>query len=222
MTPYKTFLFDLDGTLIDHFTAIHRSHSHTMRQLGLPAPTLEQVRSAVGGGLELAITKLVGPARLAEALPIYRTYWDATMLDDVVLLPGAHELLAMLHARGAKLAVFTNKLGSSSRLICAHLGIASLLDGIFGAQDTPWLKPQREFAAHALARLGAEPATTLLIGDSPFDVQAARNGGFACWVVTTGTHTADELGAAGADAIFSDLAAVGSRLAATAFDPAKK
>jgi phosphoglycolate phosphatase len=205
MARFDTFLFDLDGTLIDHFGAIHRSHSHTMRELGLPAPTLAEVRAAVGGGLELAIQKLVGPSRLAEALPIYRAYWDATMLDDVTLMPGARELLATLHIRGAKLAVFTNKVGGSSRLICDHLGIASLLSGIFGAKDTAWLKPQPEFAAYVLAQLSTTPAAALLVGDSPYDVQAAHNGGFPCWCVTTGTHSAGELHAAGADAVFASL-----------------
>eukprot|EP01041_Mallomonas_annulata_P034661 gene34661-57477_t len=128
---FDLILFDLDGTLIDHFAAIHRSHSHTLRQLGLPAPTLAQVRAAVGGGLEHAIAQLIGPARVPEALPIYRAYWDATMLDDVVLLPGALELLQSLHSRGTKLAVFTNKAGPSSRLICAHLGLAPFLHGNF-------------------------------------------------------------------------------------------
>ena len=115
MPRFATLLFDLDGTLIDHFAAIHRSHSHTLRQLGLPAPTLAQVRAAVGGGLQNALAQLAGPARVAAALPIYRAYWDATMLDDVLLLPGARELLHTLHTRGTTLAVFTNKLGTSSR-----------------------------------------------------------------------------------------------------------
>lgn len=212
MPRFSTVLFDLDGTLIDHFTAIHRSHSHTMTRLGLPAPTLAQVRSAVGGGLENAIAKLSGPARVAEALPIYRAYWDATMLDDVVLLPGAIEILTALRARGVKTAMFTNKLGFSSRRICDHLGLTSLLDANFGAADTPYLKPQPEFAAHALAQLGAAPASTLLVGDSPFDIAAAHNAGFPCWVVTTGTHSADELRADHADAVFPDLAALGAAL----------
>ena len=214
MPRFSTVLFDLDGTLIDHFTAIHRSHRHTLVQLGLPAPTLAQVRAAVGGGLEQAIATLAGPARVAEALPLYRAYWDATMLDDVLLLPGARELLHTLRARGTRLAVFTNKLGSSSRLICAHLGLAPFLDGNFGAKDTPWLKPQPEFAAHVLTQLAATPATTLLVGDSPFDIAAAHHAGFPCWCVTTGTHTAAELHAARADAVFDGLPALGAALEA--------
>ncbi len=212
MSAYATFLFDLDGTLIDHFAAIHRAHTHTMTQLGLPPPTLEQVRRAVGAGVEVAIERLVGPARLAAAIPIYHEFWQRTMLENVALMPGARALLAALHARGAKLGVFTNKLGSSSRAVCDHLGITPLLEAVVGAKDTPWLKPQPEFAAHILKLLGATPATTLLFGDSPYDVQAAHNGGFPCWAVTTGTHTADELRHAGADRVFPDLLAAAREL----------
>ena len=205
MPDFKTFLFDLDGTLVDHFAAIHRCHSHTMQKLGLPPPTFEQVHNAVGGGLELAIRRLVGPDRVAEALAIYRPYWDATMLDDVELLPGARELLEQLHARGAKLAVLTNKHGPSSRLICEHLKIAPLLSGIFGATDTPWLKPQIEFTQHALSQLDATAAETLLIGDSTWDVETGRNAGFPVWCVTTGTHTADQLRTAAPAQVFPNL-----------------
>jgi phosphoglycolate phosphatase len=212
MARFTTFLFDLDGTLLDHFAAIHRSHTHTMTTLGLPPPTRGQVHRSIGGGLELAIERLVGRDRLAAALPIYREYWDRTMLDDVALMPGARELVAALHARGAKLGVFTNKLGTSSRLICDHLGVTPFFHAIVGAKDTPWLKPQPEFAAHVLGQLGATAASALLVGDSTYDVQAAHNGGFPCWAVTTGTHDADELRAARADAIFPDLFALRAAL----------
>ncbi len=205
MPTFTTFLFDLDGTLIDHFDAIHRAHTHTMTQLGLPPPTMAQVRRAVGGGVEVAIERLVGREKLAAAIPIYREFWERTMLDGVELLPGARDLLEALHARGAKLGVFTNKLGTSSRILCAHLKLTPLLGAIVGAKDTPWLKPQPEFAQHILAKLGATPSGALLVGDSPYDVQAARNGGFPCWAVTTGTHHAPELREAGAEKIFPDL-----------------
>ena len=205
-------LFDLDGTLIDHFKAIHRCHAHTMKQLGLPEPTLDQVCATVGGGVELAVERLVGPQLKPAALAIYRPYWDATMLDDVELLPGARELLALLRSRGVRTAVFTNKQGPSSRLVCTHLGLADLLDGNFGATDTPWLKPDPQFARHVLTVLGARAAETLLVGDSPYDFQAARNAGLAFIGVTTGTHTAAELQAAGADRVCAGLFAVAQEL----------
>ena len=117
-----------------------------------------------------------------------------------------------LHARGVKLAVFTNKQAEAARRICAHLGVTPILDGVFGAGDTPWLKPQREFTAHVLATLGARADSTLLVGDSPFDVETAHNGGFPCWAVTTGTHDEAQLRAAGADRIFPNLTALGAAL----------
>jgi HAD superfamily hydrolase (TIGR01509 family) len=209
---FRSFLFDLDGTLIDHFAAIHRSYAHTLPQLGLPAPTLAHVRNAVGGGLENALLNFIKPEQVPRAVKIYRAYWDASMLDDVVALPGALALLADLHARGMQLAVFTNKLGTSSRLICAHLGFSPYLSLTLGAQDTAWLKPDPAFTAHALTQLKADPAATLLVGDSPFDVQAAINAGFPCWAVTTGTHTAEQLQAAGAARIFDGLPAVAAAL----------
>ncbi|HEY0945021.1 MAG TPA: HAD family hydrolase [Opitutaceae bacterium] len=209
---FRTVLFDLDGTLIDHLPAIHRSYCHTLPQLGLPAPSYAQVKRAIGGGLENAMRTFVPESRLAEALAIYRPYWDETMLDGATLMPGARELLAALRDRGVVCAVFTNKHGPSSRRICEHLGIAPLLSGNFGAHDTPWLKPDPQFAAHALRELGGTPATTLLVGDSPFDVQAGHNGGFPVWAVTTGTHTAEELRSARAEAVYPGLSEVGAAL----------
>lgn len=201
-----TVLFDLDGTLVDHLRAIHRSYCHTLPQLGYPAPTFERVKQAIGGGLENAMRKFIPEERLEEALALYRPYWDRTMLDDPELMPGAHALLQELNVRGVTCGVFSNKHGPSSRRVCEHLGLGPLLKGIFGAKDTPWIKPQPEFAAHALTALGATADSTMLVGDSPFDVQASRNAHFAaCWCVTTGTHAAHELQAAGADAIFPNL-----------------
>ena len=205
---FQTVLFDLDGTLLDHLPAIHRCYAHTLPQLGLPAPTREQVRRAIGGGLENAMLRFVPAADLPRALDLFRAYWDQTMLDGVELMPGARELLGALHAGGATLAVLTNKHGPSSRRICQHLGIDQLLEGVFGAGDTPWLKPDPQLTAQVLATLQAEADTTCLVGDSPFDAETARRGGIQGFLVTTGTHSAEELRAAGADQVFPGLPAL--------------
>lgn len=206
---FRTVLFDLDGTLLDHLPAIHRSYVHTLPQLGLPAPTYDQVKRAIGGGLENAMLKFVPEARLPEALAIYRPFWDATMLTGADPMPGAMALLERLTAAGVTCAVFTNKHGPSARSVCAHLGFTPFLREVFGAKDTPWLKPEPAFSDHALKRLSADAATTCLVGDSPWDVQAAHNAGFPCFAVTTGTHTGEELRAAGADAVYDNLTALG-------------
>ena len=212
---YHTLLIDLDGTLVDAFTTIHRSYQHTLPQFGYPEPTMEQVRRAVGGGLTNAMSHFLPAELIPAAIKVHLAYSQKILLEDVKLLPGGLALLQTQHARGVQIAIYTNKHGDSSRRICEHLGLMPYLSAIYGAGDTPWIKPQAELAAHVLAELKAEPATTLLIGDSPFDVQAAHNGGFACWGVTTGTHTAAELTAANADYIFPDLIELGKALAAT-------
>ncbi|MFZ5496488.1 MAG: HAD family hydrolase [Verrucomicrobiota bacterium] len=205
-------LFDLDGTLIDHFKAIHRCHTHAMTRLGLPAPTMAQVRAAVGGGLDEAIARLAGRDKVAAILPVYTQHFDATHLDDVELLPGAIELLETLNRAGTLCAVLTNKRGYASREVCDHLGLTPLLRGIFGVGDTPWLKPDPAFTRHALQKLGVPADRTLLVGDSPFDVQTARNAGLAFIGVTTGTHNAAELRAAGAERICTGLLEVAREL----------
>jgi phosphoglycolate phosphatase len=210
---FRTVLFDLDGTLIDHLRAIHRSYCHTLPQLGYPVPSFEEVRRAIGGGLENAMRKFVPEERLQEGLAIYRPYWDATMLQDPELMPGALELLKWLEEQQVVCGVFTNKHGPSGRKVCDHLGVSAFFRGNFGAKDTPWIKPQPEFCEYVLQKLGAEAQSTLMIGDSPFDVEAARNGKLAaCWCVATGTHGTTELKAAGADTVVPDLYAVLSQL----------
>jgi phosphoglycolate phosphatase-like HAD superfamily hydrolase len=213
MRPFATILFDLDGTLVDAFTTIHRSYIHTLPLFGRPVPTMAEVRRAVGGGLERAMGHFLPPELIPEAMKAHLAYSQQILLEDVTLMPGAAELLRTLHACGVKLAVQTNKQGDASRRICAHLGLSPFLSGIYGAGDTPWLKPQREFTDYVLRELGANAATTLLIGDSPFDVETARLAGFPCWCVTTGTHDEAQLRAAGAAKIFAGLPALALELA---------
>jgi phosphoglycolate phosphatase len=212
MPRFETILLDLDGTIVDAFTTIHRAYCHTLPLFGYPAPTIEQVRRAVGGGLENAMRHFVPESLVAEAVKVHIAYTNTILLEDAKLMPGTLELLRDQKPKGIRFAVFTNKRGDHARLVCEHLGVTPYLSGIFGAKDTPWLKPQPEFAAHVLGKLGARPETTMLIGDSPFDVQAAHAGNFACWAVTTGTHTAEQLKAAGAEAVFADLFALAKAL----------
>lgn len=214
MPRFDTLLLDLDGTIVDAFTTIHRAYVHTLPLFGQPTPTMEQVRRAVGGGLENAMRHFLPEELIADAVKVHIAYTNTILLEDTKLMPGTLELLRSQHALGVKLAVFTNKRGDHAQLVCEHLGVTPFLNGIFGAKDTPWLKPQPEFAMHALQKLGAQKETTMLVGDSPFDVKAAHAGGFACWCVTTGTHTAEQLRAGGAEAVFPDLFAVKAALEA--------
>ncbi len=213
MRPCSTLLFDLDGTLVDAFTTIHRAYQHTLPQFGRPAPTMAEVRRAVGGGIGKAMAHFLPSELIPAAVEAHTDYTSRILLEDVILLPGALGLVRAQHTTGMKLAVYTNKNAGYARRICTHLGLDPYLSGVFGAGDTPWLKPQREFSDHVLGALGADAATTLLIGDSPFDVETGHNASFPCWCVTTGTHDAAQLTAAKADRVFPDLFAVARELA---------
>lgn len=210
MPAFRTVLFDLDGTLVDAFTTIHRAYCHTLPRFGYPSPTAEQVRRAVGGGLENAMGRFVPPELVAAACREHVAFTEKIQLEDPTVYPGGRELVAALHARGVKTGVLTNKIGEHARLILAHLGLAPHLDLVLGARDCPWRKPAAEFTAEALRRLGADAATACLIGDSPFDLATARNAGLPCYCVTTGTHSAEELRAAGAAEVFADLRVLGT------------
>lgn len=202
---FRTVLFDLDGTLIDHFSAIHRCHVYAMRKVGLREPTFAEVRAAVGGGLDEAIAKLAGRDRVAALLPHFLEHWNATNLDDVTLLPGALELLNALSNAGVRSGVLTNKRAGAARQVCTHLGLDSVLGGVFGAGDAPWIKPDARFMQHALDALGGTADSAVLVGDSPYDIAAAVNSGVTFIGVTTGTHSAEELRAAGGTEIFASL-----------------
>jgi phosphoglycolate phosphatase-like HAD superfamily hydrolase len=204
MHPYRTVLFDLDGTLVDAFKTIHRGYCHTLPLLGYPAPTEDEVRRSVGGGLENAMGHFVPPERIAEACRIHVAYTETILTDDPVLYDGASELVGALRARGARVGVLTNKIGDHARRVLAHLGLAPRLDLILGARDCPWRKPSAEFTAEALRRIGSD-GDACLVGDSPFDVMTARNAGIPSLCVTTGTHDGAALRAAGATAVYPGL-----------------
>jgi HAD superfamily hydrolase (TIGR01662 family) len=209
MHTFRTVLFDMDGTLVDAFTTIARAYAHTLPLFGYPVPTPAEVRRAVGGGLENAMSHFVPKELVAEACKVHVAYSETILLDDPVLYPGARELIAALRAGGVRTAVLTNKIGDHARALVRHLGIEAEMDLVLGARDCPWRKPAREFTQEALRRLGADARTTCLIGDSPFDVETARNAGFPCFCVTTGTHDAAALLAAGAAGVYPGLTQVG-------------
>jgi len=205
----ETILFDLDGTLIDHFNAIYRCFQHTLKKLELPQLSYEEVKRLVGGSLNDTLRNLAGDELFPRALKTYRAYFEEIQLEDLHVFPGVEWLLPELKSKGFQLAVFTNKKGEAARAICKHLRFTDHVEQVFGAVDTPYFKPQPEFSQHVLDELGAKPETTCLIGDSPWDVEAAKAVGMTSLCVTTGTHSRAELAEAGADKIFKNFFELG-------------
>jgi len=210
---FRTVLFDLDGTLVDQFAAIHRTHAQTREHFGLSAPTRDEVRRAIGGGLEHAMEIIWRGDHnelIPKAVPVYRQLWPKNIYYELKLMPGARELLEALRGRGVQSAVLTNKHAPSAREIMAHLGVKEFFSGIFGAGDTEWLKPQLEFTNFVLKKIGADVATSCLIGDSTYDIETGKNARLKTFCVTTGTHSAEELKEAHADGVYANLTELGN------------
>ena len=202
----ETVLFDLDGTLVDNFEAIHRCYDDVMGMMGLPSVTLEQIRRAVGGSVNVTVVKLAGEANAPTATRLFREHFPSVMYHGLRAYPGCREILGGLRQRCVRVAVYTNKDDANSKKIMEHLGLDDVLDGVYGTNVHPWRKPQPEFTQYVLSSLKARPETTVMVGDSPFDIAAARNGRLAAiHCVTTGSHTAEELAPHAPDTVHAGL-----------------
>jgi phosphoglycolate phosphatase-like HAD superfamily hydrolase len=203
----ETVLFDLDGTLVDNFEAIHRCYDDVMSMMGLPSVTLEQIRRAVGGSVNVTVVKLAGEANAPTATRLFREHFPSVMYHGLRVYPGCKEILVNLRAQGVKIAVYTNKDDANSKKLMEYLELDDLLDGIYGTNVHPWRKPQLEFTQFVLSSMKADPARTVMVGDSPFDIATARNGKLsAIHCVTTGSHTAEELAPYAPDTVHAGLA----------------
>lgn len=217
MTPQpnqiRGLLIDMDGTLVDHLDTLARCFQHACAQLGFPEPSHELVLRTIGGSMPVTIQKFLPPEHVQAGIALWQQRFEEIHLEGVVVLPGAASLLDLCRNRAIKTAIFTNKTGRHTRAILAKEGLASKLDFALGAEDTPYRKPQPEYSAIAIERLGLPAANVAMVGDSPFDIQAGNAVGMVTLCVATGSHTADELAEAGADFVFPSLQAIADWLA---------
>ena len=201
----STVLFDMDGTLVDHFETIFRCYEFAAQALGKSPPTYDEVKRAVGGSMPVTIKAFFDDESLEEAKAHWIKRFDEIHLEGVRVLDGAMELIEKLENRGLHLAVFTNKSGKHTRNIIRSLGLYDTFSLILGAEDTEFRKPQPELSTYALSQLGVKPSEALLIGDSPFDIESAKCVGMRCFCVATGSYSKEELETANADAVFDGL-----------------
>ena len=189
----RAIMFDLDGTLIDQFDAIHRAFSRVLVEMGFPAPSYEKVKCSVGGASETTMCKLIGEKRAEEAVDRLRPIFEEEMFTGLRALPGSMEILGSCYERGIQAAVLTNKYGPHARAACKHLGFCHYLEFTMGANDTEWRKPDPALTNHALSKLKLSPKEAIYVGDSPYDFHTAKNAKMDCILVATGTHPLEEL-----------------------------
>lgn len=208
-------VFDCDGTLVDSQHAIVAAMTAAWLDHGLPPPDAGAVRRTIGLPLQQAIAQLTPDlstrihAELADGYRDAAHRIDATGSHAAPLFPGVIEVLDALATAGVLLGIAT---GKGTRGLTATLNGHALNDRFVTQQtaDTAHGKPHPEMLLRAMAETGATPADTVMIGDTIFDIQMAKNAGVTAIGVSWGYHAASELSAAGAAVIvekFSELPA---------------
>jgi phosphoglycolate phosphatase len=196
-------IFDCDGTLVDSGATIHRALERALSAHGFACPPPRIAKRVIGLSLEQAVAELV-PEGDQEA--ISRTYRDTFMAMrgagdvDEPLFDGILDLIDMLEAEGWVLGVAT---GKSRRGLdhCLRLhGLERRFVTLQTADDNR-SKPHPDMALAAMAEAGAEPRTTVSIGDTAWDMGCARAAGCGAIGAGWGYHEADDLTAAGAVAV---------------------
>ncbi|MFI5182013.1 MAG: HAD family hydrolase [Thermoanaerobaculia bacterium] len=202
---FKAVVFDLDGTLLDSYAAIHASVAKVQRHFGLPEWTLDETRRRVGRGIDVLMSEAVGSSRKDEGVRLFSESYEASGPEATGLLPGADDVTRTLHDRGVRLAVASNKPGIFSRKILSHLGLLGRFGVVNGPDDGFPPKPAPHMVFMALALLGVPASEALFVGDMPIDILTARAANVAVAAVPSGSATAAELAAAGPDVLLTSL-----------------
>jgi pyrophosphatase PpaX len=198
---YPVVLFDLDGTLIDSGPIIMASMRHASVTVLGREPDEERVRAAIGGPGLIAQMRELDPDRVDELVDVYRAH-NEPLHDELECCAGMDEVLVRLADEGRRLGIVTAKRRKTVDLAFARLPIEHLFEVVVGGDETDRHKPDPAPLLLALERLGAEADDAAYVGDSPFDIRAAKAGGLHAIAVTWGKiHGREALEAEEPDAI---------------------
>jgi pyrophosphatase PpaX len=153
--------------------------------LGLEIPDHELMAAVGGPGLEAQMLAFGGEERLQELVRVYRAH-NEPLHDEIRLFPGIEEVLRTLKAEQRTLGLVSAKRRVTIELAFAATAIGELFDVVVGGDETERQKPAPDPLLLALRRLGASPLDAVYVGDSPFDMAAAKAAGTAAVGVTWG------------------------------------
>lgn len=202
----KLAIFDCDGTLVDSGATIYRALSATFAQNGLDLPSVDVSRKVIGLSLAEAMAALLPdvPAEqhLALSEDYKRQFWKLRAAGEVEepLFDGVLELLDALETDGWLLAVATGKSDRGLRHCLEQHGIHARFASLQTADSHP-SKPHPSMVEQAIADAGAVPETTIVVGDTSFDMAMARAAGASGIGAGWGYHEPEELIRAGALAV---------------------
>jgi len=177
---YSTYLFDLDGTLIDSIELIVESFRHTFRiNLGAdPTPDEERRwRAGFGTPLRTQLAKFVSLDQVDDLVDGYRTFTHEH--HDRLIRPysGISEALMALQRSGVRMGIVTSKTNLLARRGLQLYGLEDYFETVVGMDDVSEHKPHPAPVIEALSRMSVGPSNVVFVGDSPHDIRAGRSAG---------------------------------------------
>jgi len=208
-------LFDVDGTLVDTNYLHTLAWSRALTDAGEWAP-MNAIHRLIGMGGEQLVPRLLGHANEAVIAARPRRYRE--LMPEARLFPGARELLTALADRGALVVLATSSPKDELDAMLQLLDVGAAVRHVTTGDDVERTKPHADVFERALEQAGVGPHDAVVVGDSVWDVEAARRAGIRVVTVETGGFGAAELREAGADDIYHDVAEL---LAAVVTGPAR-
>lgn len=182
---FPVVLFDFDGTIVDSGGMILASMRHATRTVLARDYTDRELMANVGGpGLEAQMLA-IAPDQAEELVRVYREHNEA-IHDELESCAGMEDVLRTLQEQGRRLGIVTAKRHRTVQLAFEHLPLAQYFDTIVAGDDTRVHKPHPDPLLLALERLAASAEEAAYVGDSPYDMQAAKAAGVRAIGVTWG------------------------------------
>lgn len=206
MHKYKTYIFDLDGTLLSTLADLAASTNYALRTHHMPERSIDEVRRFVGNGvkklMERAIPDGLNNPLFEETFATFRQHYMQHNLDTTQPYPGIMQLLEQLKTEGKNIAVVSNKFYAATRELCRHF-FGDLVPVAIGEREDIRKKPAPDTVIEALRELGVDKEGAVYIGDSDVDIMTAKNSGMPCVSVLWGFRDKEFLLEHGATTLIS-------------------
>ena len=200
---YSYVLFDLDGTISDSSEGITKGIKIALESMGIHEE-VENLHKFIGPPLKYSFTTFYGfnEEQCVKAVKKYREYYSQTGLFENRAYDGIDELLKKIKESGRKIAVATSKPEKFSIQILEKFGLLSYFDVVSGATMDGVRGDKSEVIEEALKRFGnPDKKDVVLVGDTRFDAEGAKQVGIECIGVLYGFGTRESLEQAGVNMI---------------------
>lgn len=193
---YKLAIFDFDGTLVDSAPGIIDVMRQVIEEYELHEDILTKWQDLVGVPLGKQM-EIIFPNHSeefwSEVADRYRAIYDGKTIEICPLFPDLLPMLNSLKDAGIKISIASSKRRPLIEVVLEHHNLSAFFELVVGATDITHHKPHPESVHHTIKLLGVQHADTVVIGDSIYDLEMARNAGVDAIGVTTGIHSKEIL-----------------------------